>query len=320
MIIFLCLYFLSCLHRNENLNNKPFSPRKINIKKGSIVSIPPNENIPYYWNYYIPQQSTKIDSYRIILNGSYGQGGTDVESAQIETLHQMNGWKNYFNDSSYIFLTIAIPRRNSTYHGDPWVLHFPEYVFNKKSGKLNYRPDELVNLIIDELILSIDQNGLNINKKVFVFGYSIGGHFSNRYSLLNPSRVEAFAAGGLSGELSLSFETLVDRKLLWPLGVSNYRELTGKEFKKEIYNNIPKYIFWGENDLFPYHLDEKSGDPYYNFWKKIWGVNSAEALTAQVKKSIEENNSMIYKEYQNIGHEFTGDQFRDMLVFFSQYN
>ena len=237
-----------------NLNNLP-EQSVVSFRVGEVVTIEPSIEIPFYWNYYIPNKVLKNNQKdsSILLNGAYGQLGRSVEEGQDFTIKHMNEHINYIKNTPYILLAPAIPRRNSNYKGNPWVWHFPNYIFSKNSRHF-FRPDLKINMMIDKLQSLLKANNIIVNKKIFVFGYSIGGHFSNRYSILNPTKVKAYAAGGISGELTIPTEEIDGKKLLWPLGISNLEKLTKETFNYEAYKDIPRYIFWGELNKFPYHF------------------------------------------------------------------
>jgi hypothetical protein len=168
--------------------------------------------------------------------------------------------------------------------------------------------------MVDELKLYLNQNELYVFDKIFIYGYSINGHFANRYSLLHPDRVQAVAAGGLSGLITLPFSSYAEREMNWYLGVNNFESITGLFFDFSAYENIPQYYFWGENDLFPYHLDE--GFPE---WVEVWGSNSVEALTNQCAFLSSQIPNATCHEYPGIGHDETSETIEDIFLFFEQF-
>jgi hypothetical protein len=174
----------------------------------------------------------------------------------------------------------------------------------------------------DELLGQLQQARFDVQPEVFVFGFSIGGHFANRYALLHPERVKAFAAGGLSGEITLPIPSHGGYPLDWYLGIHGLAALTGEAFKENAYRQVPQFYFWGDEDLYPYHLGEKCehwGEEYCH-WVEVWGDEAAEALRNQCTFL----QGLGYKEvscneYVGIGHIWTEQMVTAMSAFFNRY-
>ena len=198
--------------------------------------------------------------------------------------------------------------------------HFGDLNFDDSYENVHYRVDLKLNYMIDDLINMLNGNGYQVNNKVFLHGFSLGGHFSNRYSMLQPDRVLAFVAGGTSGEITLpisAYEGVTD-ELIWNSGVSNFSSLTNKDFDYETYAQIPQLYLWGENDLDNYWLEGKCNwyGGWYCDWRDVWGTNSAEALRNQCAYLQNLGVNAYCWQYPDIGHSFTEEMWFDHLDFF----
>ncbi|MEJ2038047.1 MAG: hypothetical protein P8X55_03835 [Desulfosarcinaceae bacterium] len=223
------------------------------IAKGEIIENAADNNTAYTWYYYIPTTLAKGEKAYIVINSI--QYDCDKNLNDEETYSNIDGIKSLAESHKYILLFASIPKYCSG-GADEYTLHFPDYVFDANTiDEIFYRPDLKVIAMIDLLRAELANSGYTVDQKVFAFGYSIGGHFSNRFSLLQPNRVKAFAAGGLSGLITLPITSYSNEDFYWYFGVSNFDALAGDTFNYSAYESIPQYYFWGENDLSPYHLD-----------------------------------------------------------------
>ena len=228
--------------------------------------------------------------------------------------------QTYAETHKYVLLTPAI-YKNCKSDIDQWPRHFPEYIFNNSTNNEFYRLDLKMNAMIDELSDLLKQAGYNVISKVFLIGFSIGGHFANRYTILQPSKVKAFAAGGLSGELTMPENFYDGYPMNWSMGTNDFEKLVGESVQLDIIIEIPQFIFWGEQDLFPHHLSEKCEWNYNNYchWVQVWGENSALALNNQCQFLQEKQYNITFKEYSGVGHQWTTQMYEDIFQFFEQY-
>ncbi len=99
------------------------------------------------------------------------------------------------------------------------------------------------------------QRKIQLKDKVFMFGYSAAGTFTNRFITLHPEKVQAIAAGGICSLPTLPVKRIDNKELYYPVGVFDIKELTGSEFNLAAYKKIPQYLFMGNedtNDTLPY--------------------------------------------------------------------
>lgn len=287
---------------------------------GKIISHDASNQTGFRWFSYVPESIDKAYPVYILIDASY-EGVCDSEKAAENALNQsINRFKEYAEMHKYVLLCPAI-YKNCNSDVDEWVRHFPEYVLTDSSNFEFYRIDLKINAMIDELSDQLQNAGYNVMSKVFLIGFSIGGHFANRYALLQPNRVKAFAIGGLSGEFTLPEKFYQEYPMNWTMGINNFETLVGKSFQAGVYKQIRQFIFWGENDHFPYHLSEKCGWGIsgYCHWVEIWGNNSAEALRNQCVFLQDLEYNITFKEYPNVGHEWTYQMLEDTFTFFEQF-
>ena len=85
------------------------------------------------------------------------------------------------------------------------------------------------------------EKGIDLENKVFLNGYSSSGVFAQRFALLHPELVDTACIGGDSGSIPIPTE-----EYGYPIGISDYKKITGKEFNMESYSQICFTYYVGE--------------------------------------------------------------------------
>lgn len=90
-----------------------------------------------------------------------------------------------------------------------------------------------------------EDTGLKAKDKIVCAGYSSSGCFAQRFALLHPEIVSDVISGGASDCIPVP-----DEDINYPLGIKNYKELTGHDFDKTAYSKIKfsHYVASGEYD------------------------------------------------------------------------
>lgn len=138
--------------------------------------------------------------------------------------------------------------------------------------------------------------GIRLQERFLMTGFSASGTFVNRFTLLHPDRVAAAAAGGLNGLLALPLEELDGVTLEYPLGTYDFEQLFGKPFDAGRFRQTPQYLFIGAedtNDAIPYAdgYDEPERQKIYKLlgeemqparWDRCAGIYREEGVNAVI--------------------------------------
>lgn len=153
---------------------------------------------------------------------------------------------------------IVVPLLPS-YRDPPYFQQLSRECFELSPRDINYRIDEQVVRIIEKTKKTIkEERGIDLEDKIFLNGYSSSGVFAQRFALLHPEIVGTACIGGASGSIPIPTEDLS-----YPLGIEDYKELTGKDFDIDSYRNIDFTYYVGEMETknkCDTRLDEK-GNP-----------------------------------------------------------
>ena len=129
-----------------------------------------------------------------------------------------------------------------SYKDAPYFQQLSRECFELPITDRNYRIDEQIVRIIEkakEIVQS--ERGINLEDKIFLNGYSSSGVFAQRFALLHPELISTACIGGASGSIPIPNE-----EFGYPIGISDYKELTGKEFDMDSYSQIDFTYYVGE--------------------------------------------------------------------------
>lgn len=84
--------------------------------------------------------------------------------------------------------------------------------------------------------------------KMMLTGYSSGGTFTDRFAMLQPQYVKAIASGATLDDMVMPAAKKGDDDLIFPIGIVDYKTLTGREFDINEVNKIAKLVYMGKDD------------------------------------------------------------------------
>jgi hypothetical protein len=162
-------------------------------------------------------------------------------------------------------------------------------------------------------------NGLKINDKVFMHGFSASAKFCNRYSYLHPGMVKAAAAGGVNGLPTLPVREWNGYELPFPIGIAGIERFTGKPFDERAFRKVAHYIYMGSSDR---------NDTLFS--REAWRQEEADiirkALAAEkMMPDRWEISRKIYRQqklpaqlvtYDGVGHSIQSQMLDDVIDFF----
>lgn len=259
------------------------------------------------WYVWVPDDVDKRHVRRVFLSAEY-EGSEDYETASASARRRCREWAAELEGSGYVVVTPVFPR-------DYEQGYYPQginYHSLRTSTPEEYRrPDLTVNAIADQLILYLRSDGYPVSSKMLVAGYSAGGMFANRYTILHPERVEAVAIGQSGGMLTMPMSEYNDTALDWPMGLADLSLLIGAPYtKKSLLQEVPQFVFIGTDDQADYAEFYPNADDLAN-----WGSDSAERLRTQTELLQSMGYNVTFCQYPESGHAFTRDMRDDVNDF-----
>ncbi len=171
--------------------------------------------------------------------------------------------------------------------------------------------------MIDHASELLATEGIAVEDRVWMFGFSASGNFANRFAAIHPRRVRAVATGGVNGMPVIPAEIREGRSIPYHVGLGDLADLTGHRFDGCRYRMVSQYIFMGEtdeNDTIPY------GDAYNEAERRITVELLGQKMAERWLRSQE-----IYREleipaqfvtYRGVGHGMNPAIAGDVVAFF----
>ncbi len=292
----------------------------------------------FYWDYYlyIPNNIFYNNlEYMLVEPNNTGTFTDDMGRHERSAKRTAQG--NRIAEKLGIPVLVPVFSRPKTIKGvsqKGWLYY--THALDSKTLSLNKgiykRLDKQLLAMIEHAQSLLENKGIKVKEKVFIFGFSASGSFANRFTALHPEKVQAAATGGLNGLPILPNNRKNNKKLYYPVGVYDLNKIIGKEFNYNGYKNTPQYLFMGDedtNDTMPYPapFNEKQKE----IIKDIYNTRPI-PIEEQKKK---ENGAIIvdrfnkaeeiYKSkeipaqfviYNGVGHKVTEYMINDVVEFF----
>jgi hypothetical protein len=185
-----------------------------------------------------------------------------------------------------------------------------------KSGKLARVDLQLIKMIENAQQI-LNENGIKVDDKVFMDGFSASGNFVNRFAALHPEKVRAVASGGVNGMPIIPYEYMNGEKLIYHVGVADIEEITGIKFNMKEYREVAQYIYMGEwdtNDTLKF--SDAYSEEEVRITEKVLGKEMKDRwLKAQeILKKAEIPAQMV--TYNGTTHQVKPEMVSDIIAFF----
>lgn len=103
--------------------------------------------------------------------------------------------------------------------------------------------------MVDHARATLAAEGLPVEPRVLLQGYSASGMFANRFTALHPERVRAVAVGAPGGwPIAPLARTTHGEALPYPAGVADLQALTGRPFDAAAFARVPQLVYMGDAD------------------------------------------------------------------------
>lgn len=175
--------------------------------------------------------------------------------------------------------------------------------------------------MIEDAKKQLAKQGYPLHDKFFMNGFSASGTFANRMSLLHPEKIKAIAAGGINSIAILPINELKGKKLEYPLGIADVKQITGKEVNLEAFRELPQLLYMGS-------LDDNDAAKYDDGYSK---EESAVVFTVMGEQLIPQRWSFVeqvykdnkvnaeFRTYPGIGHGTDLKMLNELVDFFRKH-
>jgi pimeloyl-ACP methyl ester carboxylesterase len=292
-------------------------PAHAQIQPGVVTAHPADVTIPYDWFSYVPGTVSKSSLSYIWVTAEGGNVDYNANSTAVRSMIEAN--VQMAESNRFVLLFASIPRVDEIY-----AVAFDKQTFAGTTDPFSQRPDLKVNQMIDKLLSELGQAGYNPHPKVFVEGYSNGGMFAQRYSLLHPERAQAVAGGQCGGFLTFPESAYNTTVMDWAIGINDVDALTGSAFNQDAFKNVPHFIYIGDQDNNNSHFLHPNPEGFWSqdqidFINNIFGDSDPVRLENQCNYLVNAGYDFEFKVYPNVGHVITNQMRIDVILFFDQF-
>lgn len=181
------------------------------------------------------------------------------------------------------------------------------------------RIDRQLEAMIDHAAARLAAEGMAVDHRVLLFGFSASGMFANRFAFLHPERVKAAAIGSPGGWPLAPVSQWQGKTLPYPIGVADVETVAGKPFDAAAVAGVPMFLFMGDqdtNDSVIFRDSYSKSDE--ELIGELFGKTPVSRWPFAERLYREALPRAIFKEYRGVGHKVTKQMFADVQAFFAK--
>lgn len=193
-------------------------------------------------------RSAAVRGERVTLLVQPNNSGTVSDDAQVHLDDAWwTGWERHrlANELGVALLVPAFPRPASEWKTYTHALD--RDVFSTERKDLARLDLQLISMV-DDARATLLRDGVDVDDRFLIQGFSASGMFANRFAALHPDRVKAVSAGSPGGWPIAPVERVGTEPLPYPAGVADFEALTGKPFNLDAYRSVPQLLVLGSRD------------------------------------------------------------------------
>jgi hypothetical protein len=289
---------------------------------GELVFIEPEakDHFAYPYFLFIPEQISPNNQTFILVEPNNSGFADDHLKKHIEKAKNTASNDYYLGNFlaqnlGYPLIVPVFPREESRWRIYTHALDRDVMV---QSGNSLERIDKQLIAMFEDAQKRLLEKNIHAGDQFLLTGFSASGTFANRFTLLHPDKVLAVAAGGLNGLLMIPSDSLDNELLKYPVGTGDLTDLTGREFRKQLFLKTPQMYFMGaldDNDALPY---DDAFDPLER--EQISRLLGEQMLPHRWKRSQQIYDSLNVNAriltYQDLGHEHPDEIKQEIVEFF----
>ena len=281
-----------------------------------MVSANPDAGFEYPYYLLIPKSLSNLEKRYLIVetnnSGVQTEFYTHIEKTRMEILGQGPG-PMVAGDLKMPLLVPVFPRSKKSVLVYTHALDRDSMMIK---GKQSERLDlQLLSMVKDARKL-LESRKLFVEKKFVMVGFSASGTFSNRFALLHPSSLLAVSSGAVNSMPILPVVSINNKRLIYPIGISDIEEITDNEFDRESWISLPQMIYMGavdDNDALQFS-DAFSDDERKIVYEAV-GKDMAKRWSKSQSIYLDQNANATLITYGQVGH-WTNGRIRDDIVNF----
>jgi predicted esterase len=210
----------------------------------------PSRNFSYPYYLYVPAALRKAESKGgvhtiLVLPNNTGKISDEFSVHEADVKKRMAQVPAIASILKVAVLMPVFPRPETDWKIYTQALDRDSLVTDKREYR---RLDLQLIAMIDDARERLAKQKLKFDRRVLLNGFSAQGMFANRFTFLHPDRVKAAAIGSPGGWPMAPVARYKEKDLRYPIGISDFRQVTGKKFDLRRLRRVPLFIFVGDKD------------------------------------------------------------------------
>lgn len=287
------------------------------IKTYNIYYIKPNFEKGFNFGYILAVPDKMEDETRLIVESNNLEKSNETELIE-------SAYDSVIEIGRTLFETNApaiVPILPSLKSGMPYFQQLSRECFSNDLEHRYKRIDlQVFNIIEDAKNNIMELTKRKVADKIFLKGYSSSGVFAQRFALLHPNIIDSLCIGGAIGSIPIPLVEYMGEKLKYPIGISDFKEITGTNFEIEDYKKIKFNYYVGEKEsetksqtrkdefgnFAPMHdmsyMHRSTTNEMGNTLRRIFGIDMMNRFKNQIKVYIDNGYNITTKIYPGKYH------------------
>jgi hypothetical protein len=163
----------------------------------------------------------------------------------------------------------------------------------------------------------LEKKGYRVESKVFMCGFSASGSFVDRFTALHPEWIKAVAAGAVLDDMVLPLSEYKEEKLLFPIGIYDYQDITRKPFDLDKHNAVARLVYMGmddHNNVVPFRDCYSRREQ--EIIVKLWGLDVLPRAKSLMELYGESGGQGMFILDRGVGHKASSSMKEYMEEFF----
>lgn len=275
----------------------------------------------FHWPYllYVPAKlranPTAIRTMLVIPNNT-GTGDDDIGVHEKAARRLLGNMRQAIDPLGVVVLQPVFPRSKTEWKVYTQALDRDTLLTKEPEIR---RLDQQLVAMIDHARGRLAKDGVTVDSRVLVFGFSASGMFANRFAFLQPERVKAAAIGSPGGWPMVPVAEERGKKLRYPIGIGDFNEATGESLNLKRLAEVPLFFFMGDKDANDSVIFRDSYDKEDEVLiAELFGKTPVERWPAAERLYRGVLPKATFKLYPGIEHKIAPDMMRDIMAFFAK--
>lgn len=176
---------------------------------------------------------------------------------------------------------------------------------------------QLIAMIKDAKAL-LKSNGVQTHDQIFMDGFSASAKFVTRFTAMHPELVKAASSGGHGGLPFLPINDANGETLRYPIGLSDFKQISGTEFDAEAFKKVAQYLYMGGDDKNDAWLHADVIDPVDTQQiTRLWGNDLMKRwdMSKSVYAKLGYDRTQ-FATYPGVAHSYSTKIVNDIVAFF----